>query len=173
MLKFRLAAVATLVAVFGLVSVSPASAQYAPCSVTLDVDPNSLEGSGSVDGHATSDLPGSWTASNDFNGQTDNGSGDTFDFSFSFPKVNHKTDVTISVLLVRDDNVTCEANETITLRPEGDDDDDDDDGDGKDKNGALPDTGGSDQGVIGAGLTLLLIGGGALFLSRRRNEDTA
>ena len=172
MLRFRLATVAVLVAVFGLVSVSSASAQYAPCSVTLDVDPNSLEGSGNVDGHATSDVPGNWFASNSFNGQTDNGSGDTFDFSFSFPEVDDPTDVTITVTLVRDDQVTCVASETITLNPEDDDDDDGDD-DGDDHNGALPDTGGSDPGVIGAGITLLLLGGGAAFLSRRRNEDTA
>ena len=127
MLKFRLAAIAVLVAVFGLLSVSSASAQYAPCSIELDVDPDSLEGAGSVDGEASSDVPGEWTASNDFNGQTDNGSGNTFNFSFSFPEVDDETEVTITVLLVREDNVTCAASETITL---GGEDDDDDDGDG-------------------------------------------
>jgi LPXTG-motif cell wall-anchored protein len=175
MLKFRLAAVLVLVAVFGLISVSTASAQYAPCSIELDVDPDNLEGAGSVDGEASSDVPGEWSASNDFNGQTDNGSGDTFNFSFSFPEVDDETEVTISVLLVREDNVTCTASETITLSGEDDDDDDGDgDGDGdEDKNGGLPDTGGSDRTTILAGLTLVLVGGGVVYLSRRRNADTA
>ena len=131
MLKIRLATVAVLVAVFGLVSVSSASAQYAPCSVSLDVNPISLQGAGDVDVHAESDVPGNWSASNDFNGQTANGSGNTFDFSFSFPEVDDATDVTISVLLVRDDQVTCDPSATIRLHPEGEDDDDDDDGDGR------------------------------------------
>ena len=176
MLKFRLAAIAVLVAVFGLLSVSSASAQYAPCSIELDVDPDELEGEGSVDGEASSDVPGEWTASNDFNGQTDNGSGDTFNFSFSFPEVDDETEVTITVTLVREDQITCVASETITLQPEDEDDDDDGDGDGdgdEDKNGGLPDTGGSDRTTILAGLTLVLVGGGVVYLSRRRNEDTA
>jgi LPXTG-motif cell wall-anchored protein len=176
MLKLRLAAVALLVAVFGLISVSSASAQYAPCSIELDVDPDSLEGAGSVDGEASSDVPGEWSASNDFNGQTANGSGNTFNFSFSFPEVDDETEVTISVLLVREDNVTCTASETITLGGEDDDDDDDGDGDGdgdEDKSGGLPDTGGSDRTTILAGLTLVLIGGGVVYLVRRRTEDTA
>ena len=174
MLKFRLATVAILVAVFGLISVSSASAQYAPCSIELDVDPDSLEGAGSVDGEASSDVPGEWSASNDFNGQTDNGSGNTFNFSFSFPEVDDETEVTISVLLVREDQVTCTASETITLGGEDDDDDGDGDGDGdEDKNGGLPDTGGSNQAAILAGIVLILVGGGTVYLSRRRNEDTA
>ena len=175
MLKFRLAIVAIMVAVFGLFSVSSASAQYAPCSVSLDVNPISLHGAGDVDVHAESDVPGNWSASNDFDGQTANGSGDTFDFSFSFPEVDDATDVTISVLLVRDDQVTCDPSATIRLHPEGDDDDDDgdDDGDGKDHNGALPDTGGPSQTVTGAGIVLLLVGAGAVYIARRRNEETA
>ena len=173
MLKFRLVAVAILVAVFGLVSVSPASAQYAPCSIDLDVDPDSLEGAGSVNGEASSDVPGEWSASNDFNGQTDNGSGSTFNFSFSFPEVDDETDVTITVVLVREDNVTCVATETITLGEEDDDGDGDGDGDGDDKNGSLPDTGGSDRASILAGLTLAFLGGGVIYIARRRNEDTA
>ena len=173
MLKFRLATVAVLVAVFGLVSVSSASAQYQPCSIELDVDPDSLEGAGSVDGEASSDVPGQWSASNDFNGQTDNGSGNDFNFSFSFPKVDDETEVTISVLLVREDQVTCTASETITLGGE-DDDDGDGDGDGdEDKNGGLPDTRGSNQAAILAGIALILVGGGTVYLSRRRDEDTA
>lgn len=174
MLKFRLAAIAILVAVFGLISVSSASAQYAPCSIELDVDPDELEGAGSVDGEASSDVPGEWTASNDFNGQTDNGSGDTFDFSFSFPEVDDETEVTITVTLVTEEQITCVASETITLQPEDEDDDDDGDGDGdEDKNGGLPDTGGSDRTTILAGLTLVLVGGSVVYLARRRNEDTA
>ena len=86
MLKIRLATVAIMVAFFGLVSVSSASAQYAPCSVSLDVNPINLHGSGDVEVHAESDVPGNWSASNDFDGQTANGSGDTFDFSFTFPE---------------------------------------------------------------------------------------
>ena len=75
MLKLRLAAIAILVAGFGLVSVSPASAQYAPCSIDFDVDPDTLdEDGGDVDGEAESDVPGEWSASNDFDGQTANGS---------------------------------------------------------------------------------------------------
>jgi LPXTG-motif cell wall-anchored protein len=174
MLKFRLAAIAVLVAVFGLVSVSSASAQYAPCSIELDVDPDSLEGAGSVDGEASSDVPGQWSASNDFNGQTDNGSGSTFNFSFSFPEVDEEEEVTISVLLVREDNVTCTASETITLGSEDDDDDGDGDGDGDgDENGGLPNTGGSNQSTILAGIALILVGGGTVYFARRRNEDTA
>ena len=170
MLKFRLAAIALLVAVVGLVSVSSASAQYAPCSIDLDVDPDELDGAGSVDGEASSDVPGEWSASNDFNGQTDNGSGNTFDFSFSFPEVDDETEVTITVILVREDQVTCEASETITLQPEDEDDDDDGDGDGDDKSGGLPDTGGSDRNTILAGLTLVLVVGSVVYLARRRNE---
>jgi LPXTG-motif cell wall-anchored protein len=174
MLKYRLATVAVLVAVFSLFSVSSASAQYAPCSIELDVDPDSLEGAGSVDGEASSDVPGQWSASNDFNGQTDNGSGDEFDFSFSFPEVDDETEVTISVLLVREDNVTCTASETITLGGEDDDDGDGDgDSDGDEENGGLPDTGGSNRTAILAGIALVLAGGGTVFLARRRNEDTA
>ena len=176
MVRFRLAAVALLVAVFGLVSMGSASAQYAPCAIELDVDPDELEGSGDVDGEAFSDVPGEWSASNDFNGQSDNGSGNTFNFTFSFPEVDDETDVEITVLLVREDQITCVASETITLLPEDDDDDDDDDSDGdgdKDKDGSLPDTGGSNQGLIGAGVTLVLLGTGAVSLARRRNEDTA
>ena len=170
MLKFRLAIIAVLVAVFGLVSVSSASAQYAPCSIELDVDPDSLEGAGDVEGEASSDVPGEWSASNDFNGQTDNGSGNTFNFTFSFPEVDDETEVTISVLLVREDRVTCTASETITLQPEDEDDDDDGDGDGDgdDKSGGLPDTGGSDRNTILAGLALALVGGSVVYLARRR-----
>ncbi len=170
MLKFRLATVAVLVAVFGLVSVSSASAQYGACSIELDVEPDSLEGAGSVDGEASSDVPGNWSASNDFNGQTDGGSGDEFDFSFSFPEVDDETDVTITVTLVTENQVTCTASETITL---GSEDDDDGDGDGDDKNGGLPDTGGSDRTTILAGLAMVVVGGGVVYLARRRNEDTA
>jgi LPXTG-motif cell wall-anchored protein len=169
MLKFRLATVAILVAVFGLVSVSSASAQYAPCSIDFDVDPDSLDDEGDVEGDAESDIPGEWTASNDFDGQTANGSGDTFNFTFSFPEVDDETEVTITVVLVRDDQITCEASETITWNEE----DDDGDGDGDDENGGLPDTGGSDRTAILAGIALMAVGGGAIYLARRRNEDTA
>ena len=171
MLKFRLAALAILVAGFGLVSVSPVSAQYAPCSIDFDVDPDTLdEDGGDVDGEAESDVPGEWSASNDFDGQTANGSGDDFDFTFSFDDLDDDDEITITVLLVRDDQVTCTASETITV---GEEDDDDDDGDDDDKSGGLPDTGGSNAGVIGAGITLLLLGSGVVYLSRRRNEETA
>ena len=77
------------------------------------------------------------------------------------------------MLLVREDQVTCTASETITVDEEDDDDDGDDDDDDDDKSGGLPDTGGSNAGVIGAGITLLVLGGGVLYLSRRRNEGTA
>jgi len=172
MLKLRLAAAAVLVAVFGLLSVSPASAQYAPCSIDFDVDPDTLdEDGGDVEGEAESDVPGEWSASNDFDGQTANGSGDEFNFTFSFDDLDDGDEITITVLLVREDQVTCTASETITVVEEDDDDDGDDDDD--DKSGGLPDTGGSDRTAILAGLTLVLVGGGAIFLSRRRNEDTA
>lgn len=172
MLKFRLAAIAVLVAVFGLLSVSSASAQYAPCSIELDVDPDELdEDGGDVDGEAESDVPGEWTASNDFDGQTDNGSGDTFDFTFSFDDLDDVDEITITVTLVTENQVTCVASETIEVVEE---DDGDGDGDGdEDKSGGLPDTGGSDRTTILAGLTLVLVGGGVVYLSRRRTEDTA
>jgi LPXTG-motif cell wall-anchored protein len=173
MLKFRFATVAILVAIFGLVSVSPASAQYAPCAIEFDVDPDSLDDEGDVEGDAESDIPGEWTASNDFDGQTANGSGNDFTFTFSFPEVDDETEVTISVVLVREDQITCEASETITLNEEGDDDDGDGDGDGDSENGGLPDTGGSDRTAILAGIALMAVGGGAIYLARRRNEDTA
>jgi LPXTG-motif cell wall-anchored protein len=173
MLKFRLATVAILVAVFGLFSVSSASAQYAPCSIEFDVDPDSLDDEGDVEGDAESDIPGEWTASNDLDGQTANGSGDTFNFTFSFPEVDDETEVTITVILVREDQITCEASETITLNEEDDDGDGDGDGGGGDENGGLPDTGGTDRTAILTGIALMAAGGGAVYLARRRNEDTA
>ena len=62
------------------------------------------------------------------------------------------------------------------VAPWGEGDDDDDDGDGKDHkdhNGALPDTGGPSQTVIGAGIILLIAGAGTVYVARRRNEESA
>ena len=174
MRSFRLATVAVMVAVFGLMTVSAASAQYAQCMVTeFDVDPDSLEGSGEVDGEAEADVEGgTFNIENDFDGQTESG-GNPTSFSFSFPEVDEEEDVTITAIYTTPDDQTCQASVTITLVPEDDDDDGDGDGGGDDSNGGLPDTGGTDERAIALGTTLLLIGGGTVFLMRRRNEDTA
>jgi LPXTG-motif cell wall-anchored protein len=182
MLRFRLSAIAVLVATFGLLSANAAYAQcpYAIPAVTVDIEPNSLDEAGNVAGTATSDIVcDSWDVFNDFDGQTaSGGAGDSFNFVFAFPEVDDDTEITITAVCNLPDDCSGQASDILTL--EGDDDgrDDDDDGDGddgddKDNNGALPDTGGSDQSAILAGIALILAGGGAIFLARRKNEDTA
>lgn len=164
MLRFRLAAVSVLVAVFGLVSVSSASAQYAPCSVDLDVDEDSFSGQAesSLDG-------GTFDIFNDYNGETDSG-GNPTNFNFSSPD-DDEDEVTITAVYTIVGGPSCQSSVTIEL---DEDEDGDGDGDGdEDKSGGLPDTGGSNQTAILAGITLVLVGGGAVYLSRRRNEDTA
>jgi LPXTG-motif cell wall-anchored protein len=165
MLKLRLATIAILVAVFGLVSVSSASAQYAPCSVDLDVDEDSFSGQAesSLDG-------GTFEIFNDYNGETDSG-GNPTNFNFSSPD-DEEDEVTITAVYTIVGGPSCQSSVTIEL-DEDEDGDGDGDGDGdEDKSGGLPDTGGSNQTVILAGVALILVGGGTIYLARRRNEDT-
>jgi LPXTG-motif cell wall-anchored protein len=187
MLKFRLPAVALLVALFGLLSATGAYAQcpYAIPAVTLDVSPNELEDGGAVTGSATSDIEcDSWDVFNDFDGQTaSGGAGDSFNFVFDFPEVDDDTDVTITAVCNLPDECSGQASDIVELESDTDDDDDDDgdgdgDGDGeggkdKDTNGVLPDTGAPDQLVIGAGLGLIALGGAVAFVTRRRTDELA
>jgi LPXTG-motif cell wall-anchored protein len=176
MLRLRLATIGVVVAVIGLMSANAAYAQcdYGIPAVTLDVDPDVVHDGGDVEGTATSDTPcDSWDVFNDFDGQTASGSGSSIDFEFSFPDVEDETDVTITAVCHVDECSDGTASETIELVGDPGGKDEDHDGDGKDHNGALPDTGGPDQTVIGAGIILMLAGGGAIYLARRRNEETA
>lgn len=170
--SLRLAAVAVLVAGFGLLTPSAASAdddEYTQCTIELDVDPTSLDGAGSVEGEAEgSPDGGDMEVSNDFNGQEESGV-TSVDFEFSFPKVDDDEDVTITAEYTTSEDIECERSVTIELEGE---DDEDGNGDGdKKSSGDLPDTGGPDSMVIGTGITLVLVGAGVLYFVRRRNQD--
>jgi hypothetical protein len=173
MLKFKLATIAVFVAVFGLVTMSAASAQYGMCAVTLDVE---LDEDGTASGEAESDVDcDDWNVFNDENGQTASGSGSSIDFEFDFDDLEDGDEVTITAECDAG-QTECSASETVEFEDEGDDDGDgdgDEDEDGDDQNGGLPDTGGPVLQVIGSGLTLMLLGIGAVVLARRSREDTA
>ncbi|MGH3457727.1 LPXTG cell wall anchor domain-containing protein [Aeromicrobium sp.] len=170
--SLKLAAIAVLVAGFGLLTPSAASADppYGGCVVELDVDPDSLDGAGSVEGEAEgTPSGGDMEITNDFNGQDESGDSST-DFTFSFPEVDDDEDVTITAEYEVDD-VDCEDSVTIELEGQ---DDEDGDGDGdKKSSGDLPDTGGPDSMIIGTGITLMLVGAGVLYFARRRNQEAA
>jgi LPXTG-motif cell wall-anchored protein len=200
--RLRLALVVGAVAIFALFTAQSAQAaptHYAIPVVTLDVEPDSLDDEGSVDGHAESDQDcDTWEIYNDFNGQTASGSGFTENFTFTFPEVDTETQVTITAECTSSGDEQSEslgggargslstglvtapttgtASETITLEPEDDDGDDDDDDDGddgdddKDDNGALPDTGAPDSLIVGTGILLAVTGAAVIFLVRRRRE---
>jgi len=103
-----------------------------------------------------------------YQGQTETGTGTSFSAEFDTPSVNDETDTTVFASVTRDgQTVPCSG--TITLLPEDDDDDDGDgDGDG-DGGGLLPNTGGERLAWLIIGAMLVLVGGGVVLASRRRD----
>lgn len=175
MITLRLAAVATLVATFGLISGSPAAAQYAPCTVDIDVDSISDDDGGTVSGDVEVNVAGSnVNVFNDVNGQSEGG---ITPVAFTFTDLGDD-EVTITATAVTPDQVTCVSSVTVEFEDDDDDSDDDSDdggnggGDGK-KDGSLPDTGAPNSLVFGSGIALILAGAVAIFFTRRRNQGTA
>jgi LPXTG-motif cell wall-anchored protein len=108
-----------------------------------------------------------------YQGQTRSGTGTSFSAEFDTPSVDEETDTTAFASVTRDgQTVPCSG--TITLLPADDDDDDDDDGDGDgdgdgDDGGLLPNTGGERLLWLIIGAMLILVGGGVVVASRRRD----
>lgn len=153
-----------------------------------------------VAGTVTSTVPCDWRAT--FNGNARNGNGLSFSFSFDTPKVTKKTTFPLTVSCTYDDGNTGPASAAIsdpsavtnalyvpgtaavvpaalqtvtrtvdvvvvaTL-------DGADSSDNASDSGALPNTGGPNVLLIGAGAALLVVGAGAVFVARRKSDQAA
>jgi LPXTG-motif cell wall-anchored protein len=176
MKKLRWALAAAVVAGLSMLAPSAAQAQgddpYQ--EVTVHVSERTVVGGNDITIEAEidpSDIDCDWSLT--FMGETRTGSGSSITETFSTPEVDeveeHEAVATCTF------NPTVTGTGTQTLTPEDDDDDDgDDDGDGDgdgdgDDGGLLPNTGGERLAWLLIGILLILVGGGVVMASRRRD----
>jgi len=171
----RLLAAAVLAAFMTVPFSAPAQA-YPDPTITIDLSIPGDELIGGLDFDFTvssGDVECSaWTVS--YRGEDKTGSGTSFSGTFSTPPVDTRTPTTITAVCEYDGSGAfggtgaevqaadiASASATVYLLPQSD---------GGSDNGSLPGTGGSSQWILWAGLGLVVVGGGALVLVRRRTH---
>ncbi len=171
MKTLRLTLAAAVISTLAILAPVPASAQGYQ-GLTCSVSDHVVTGGEDVTVTATAnpDVSSSWTL--EYDGQTANRSGNPVSATFDTDEVDETTQ-TIVTATVTQDGQTAECTGSIFLRPsDGDDDDGDGDGDGDgngDGGGILPNTGGERLAWLIIGLMLVLVGGGVVVASRRRD----
>lgn len=147
--------------------VMPTAHAYPDVVIDVSVDKNVVYGGGTYTATAKASVPCDWTLV--WNGVTKSGQGTSFAARFKAPPVKKVTNIPLQATCAYDDgNATASRTATwtrtimIKVLPRASQ------GGPKADNGALPGTGGPNQGWILGGIALLLLGGGAALLARRR-----
>jgi len=181
MKTLRLTLAAAVISAIAFLAPVPASAQgYQGLSCT--VSDHLVTGGDDVTVEAEA-LPdnddATWTL--EYDGQSEDRSGNPVSATFETDEVDDPTQTTVTATVTLNGQST-ECTGSIFLTPEDDDDDGDDDGDGDgdgdddgggggdgDGGGLLPNTGGERLAWLIIGAMLVLVGGGVVVASRRRD----
>lgn len=157
MTSARLAIAGILAALFTVLGAGAAQAYPDP---TITINDGRLVGGNQYEFTAQGGgVSCTWTVT--YRGESVSGSGTTFSGSFTTPAVDRERDDTVTATCVYDGGV-ANASATVTLLPLG--------GDVTPTaaNGMLPNAGGSNLWILVVGGALVLIGGGAFVVARRR-----
>jgi|GEM_PF-2822793 len=170
----RVAAALALSAVFGLSFVAPAQA-YPDPTITIQLPDDEIYGGDTFSFSVSSGSTDcDWVV--DYEGKQKTGSGTSISGSFGTVKVSKRTPTPLSAVCTYDDTIgmgsgstadvqsaaTASATATVYLLPRG--------GNGGSDSSGLPGTGGYSLWYIVGGVALVVAGGGALALSRRRSH---
>lgn len=167
MKTLRLALAVAVVATFSVLASSPAGAYPG-----LECMVSNVKVIGGEDATVTASVDPA--VSSDFTlhyqNQVHNDNGvTTTSATFDTHKVDHETETTVTGTVTQNGN-TSPCTGTITLLPRHGDGDDDGNGDGDgDEGGLLPNTGGERLAWLIIGAMLVLVGGGVVVASRRRD----
>ena len=162
-----------LVAMFVLVGYAPAASAYpeTTCNTTVDaqtvVSDGKIHVHGTVEQTTTDDGLGRRAASTvhwvaTFNGETHTADENVFNTTFDVPTVTKKTTFTLHVeAIMPDEKTTCQRTLEITVQPTS----------VSPPGGPhLPNTGGPRLILLIAGLGLVIVGAGAIRLSRKERQ---
>ena len=170
MKRFQLALAAAVVASFAVWTPSPAQAYpVMMCTVSDEVVTGGEDVT--VTAQVTPDTDSQWTLS--YDGQIRNRTGNPVTATFDTDEVDEPTQTTVTATVTTEagDSSTCTGN-IVLLPRDGDSDGDGGDGGGGgdgDNGGLLPNTGGERLAWLIVGATLVLVGGGVVLASRRRD----
>lgn len=179
MKTIRLVAAASIAAAITLLSSGAAQAYPDAPNVTISIPDDTLVGGNVFTFTAKADVDCDWTityAKAEGQSPTQTGSGKSLSGSYDTPVVSSTERSPLVASCKYDDGVpattavsparlqTASASAVVTLLPRGSGDDDK-----GDDNSVLPDTGGSNLWIFVLGGALVVVGGGTLYASRRRN----
>ncbi|WP_456695786.1 LPXTG cell wall anchor domain-containing protein [Aeromicrobium sp. P5_D10] len=191
MKNLRLAAAASVAVAVSVLSAHSAQAYPDSPNVTIAIPSSDLVGGNTFTFTASADVDCDWTVTYK-DGRAagvpadQTGSGKSVSGSYDTKAVSKTFRSPITATCAYDANAsgsstsagkndTASASATVTLLPVGSTGDGDSDagtgngeGGSEDGNGILPDTGGSNLWILVAGGALVLVGGGAVIASRRR-----
>lgn len=172
MKTIRLAVAAAVVATFAVLASAPAQAYP---GLQCNVSDAEVEGGDDVKVKITVDPDVNSKFTLKYQGEERDDSGTSFTTEFDTPEVNEDTETTVFGTVTQNGN-TAECTGAILLEDgDGNDGDgNDDDGNGAsngDGGGLLPDTGGERIAWLIIGGLLVLVGGGVVLASRRRDTD--